>query len=152
MVASFAVSLSRRGKQMIRWLSRKETLQDRADSWMANKLALLKASSQDSMKGHVTKYLLPHFGKMQVKDITEKEGQEFVASLAKMGYISSNATRKMLSPTSIHNTVSVLKLVLGKKICGDWSLSLPKMESKEQWPAQSQARQGKCFAQSRLPG
>ncbi|MGD1157619.1 MAG: hypothetical protein ABSA41_17580 [Terriglobia bacterium] len=69
---------------------------------------LRKGSSQDSIKGHVTKYLLPHFGKMQVKDITEKEGEEFVAALAKMSYIRSNGTRRMLSATLIHNTVSVL--------------------------------------------
>src|ERR1700694_768432 len=94
--------------------------------WRENRLSLFKPSCQETMGGHIDKYLLPRFGKMPLDSIHERQAQEFVAQLNRTEYRQGKkGKRKKLSPKSIRNIIGVLKLVLGVKVWREWRLSLP---------------------------
>ena len=101
--------------------------------WRENRLSLFKPSCQETMGGHIDKYLLPRFGKMPLDSIHERQAQEFVAQLNRTEYRQGKkGKRKKLSPKSIRNIIGVLKLVLGVKVWREWRLSLPETPVKEQ--------------------
>ncbi|MGC2270525.1 MAG: tyrosine-type recombinase/integrase [Candidatus Sulfotelmatobacter sp.] len=100
--------------------------------WRENKLAVLKPSCQETMGGHLDKYLLPRFGSLPSAAIDERRVQEFIAELVRTDYVKPNGIRKKLSPKSICNIIGVLKLILGKKVWREWTLSLPKNPDTEQ--------------------
>jgi integrase len=64
--------------------------------------------------------------------VNERRVQEFIADLTRKEYVRSNHARRRLSPKSIRNIVGVLKLILGKKVWRDWTLSFPEDPIKEQ--------------------
>jgi integrase len=98
------------------------TFAEEAEWWKENRLSLFKPSCQETMGSHVDKYLLPHFGRIPVNAMNERQAQEFIAYLS----------RTQLSPKSVRNIVGVLKLILGVKVWRDWNLSMPEIPIKEQ--------------------
>ena len=100
--------------------------------WKDNRLSLLKPSCQETMGGHIEKYLLPRFGQLSLDSIDERQVQEFIAELNRTEYRQGKGKRKKLSPKSIRNIIGVLKLVLGGKVWREWKLSLPEAPVKEQ--------------------
>ena len=84
------------------------------------------------MGSHLDKYLIPRFGSLPVAAIDERRVQEFIADMTRMEYTWPNGVSKRLGLKSIRNIVGVLKLVLGKRVWREWSLSLPEIPLKEQ--------------------
>ncbi len=105
---------------------------EEAEWWKENRLSLFKPSCQETMGGHIDKYLLPRFGKLPLDSVDERQAQEFIAQLNRTEYCQGKGKLKKLSPKSIRNIVGVLKLVLGGKVWRDWKLSLPETAVKEQ--------------------
>jgi integrase len=104
---------------------------EEAEWWKDNRLSLFKPSCQETMGGHIDKYLLPRFGQLSLDSIEERQVQEFIAQLNRTEYLSGRK-RKRLSPKSIRNIIGVLKLILGGKVWREWKLSLPESPVKEQ--------------------
>jgi len=109
-----------------------KTFAEEADWWKANRLSLFKPSCQENMGRHVERYLRPRFGKLPVSTIDERQVQEFVADLNRTEYVDPAGKRKRLSPSSIRGVITVLKLILGKKVWRDWNLRLPELPENEQ--------------------
>jgi integrase len=84
------------------------------------------------MGSHLDKYLLPRFGTLPVSSIDERLVQQFIADLSRTEYKSPNGGVKVLSPSTIPNIITVLKLSVGKKIWREWNLRLPEIPFNEQ--------------------
>ncbi len=54
--------------------------------WRENRLSLFKPSCQETMGGHIDKYLLPRFGQLPLDSIDERQAQEFIAQLNRTEY------------------------------------------------------------------
>jgi integrase len=63
--------------------------------------------------------------------IDEREVQQFIAEVSRTEYKTPKGTSRILSPSTISNIITVLKLILGKKIWRDWNL-LPAIPFNEQ--------------------
>jgi integrase len=100
--------------------------------WMENRLPMFKPSVQETMGSHLKKYLMPRFGSLAMSAIDERRAQEFIAELTRTEYVVSKSRRRKLSPKSIRNIVSVLKLIVGPKVWRDWNLRYPEVPVKEQ--------------------
>jgi integrase len=100
--------------------------------WKENKLSIFKPSCQETMGSHLDKYLVPRFGSLPIAAVDEKIVQEFIADLKRTEYKWPNGISRNLSPKTIRNIVGVLKLVLGKKVWREWTLTLPEIPDKEQ--------------------
>ena len=100
--------------------------------WTENRLSLFKPSTQDKMNSHLEKYLLPRFGMVPVSVIDERQVQQFIAELSRTEYKTPKGTVKVLSPSTIPNIITVLKLIVGKKVWRDWNLRLPEIPFSEQ--------------------
>ena len=103
-----------------------------AEWWMENRLPMFKPSVQETMGSHLKKYLMPRFGSLLMPAVDERRVQEFIAELTRTEYVVSKGRRKKLSPKSIRNIVSVLKLIVGPKIWRDWNLRYPEIPIREQ--------------------
>lgn len=57
--------------------------------------------------------------------IDERLVQQFIADLSRTEYKTPKGTIKVLGPSTIPNILTVLKLIVGKKIWRDWNLRLP---------------------------
>lgn len=108
------------------------TFAQEARWWRENRLSLFKPSTQDKMNSHLDKYLLPRFGMLPISVIDEREVQQFIAELNRTEYKTPKGTSKILSPSTIPNIITVLKLIVGKKIWRDWNLRLPEIPFNEQ--------------------
>ena len=108
------------------------TFAQEAKWWRENRLSLCKPSTQDKMNSHLDKYLLPRFGMLPVSVIDERLVQRFVAELSRTEYKTGKGTVKVLSPSTIPNIITVLKLIVGKKTWREWDLRLPEIPYSEQ--------------------
>jgi len=108
------------------------TFRQEAEWWRENRLSLFRPSTQDKMSSHLDRYLLPRFGNLPVSVIDERLAQQLIAELTRTEYRTASGTTKMLSPSTIPNIITVLKLILGKKVWRDWNLRLPEIPIKEQ--------------------
>lgn len=108
------------------------TFAEEAEWWRQNRLSLFKPSTQDKMGSHLDKYLLPRFGTLPVSSIDERLVQQFIADLSRTEYKTPKGAVKVLSPSTIPNIITVLKLIVGKKIWRDWNLRLPEIPFNEQ--------------------
>ena len=84
------------------------------------------------MGSHLDKYLLPRFGTLPVSSIDERLVQQFIADLSRTEYKTPKGAVKVLSPSTIPNIITVLKLIVGKKTWRDWNLRLPEIPFNEQ--------------------
>jgi integrase len=108
------------------------TFSREAEWWRANRLSLFKPSTQEKMGSHLDKYLLPRFGRLPVSAIDERQVQQFIADLSRTEYESPSGAVRLLSPSTIPNIVTVLKLILGKKFWREWNIRLPEIPFIEQ--------------------
>jgi integrase len=109
-----------------------KTFAAEAEWWRENRLSIFKPSTQGTMGSHLDKYLIPRFGSLPLSAVDERRVQEFIADLRRTEHIWPNGVSRKLSPKSIRNVVGVLKMILGKKVCGEWNLRLPEIPIKEQ--------------------
>jgi integrase len=96
-----------------------------------------KPSSVLSMENHLTKHILPRFGRLPLDAIDETVVQEFVADLKRTAFERRKKNgqllkRYKLSRKTILNVVGVLKLVLGRKRWMSWELDLGEPEEPDQ--------------------
>jgi integrase len=131
--------LEKRGVNAVDYLERVNhqngdvrTFAQEAKWWRENRLSLFKPSTQDKMNSHLEKYLLPRFGMVPVSVIDERQVQQFIAELSRTEYKTPKGTVKVLSPSTIPNIITVLKLIVGKKVWRDWNLRLPEIPFSEQ--------------------
>ena len=96
-----------------------------AEWWREQKLSKYKPSCQETMGGHLDKYLIPQLGSLPIAAIDERRVQELITDLERVEYTRSDGVKKRLSPKSIRNVMGVLKLMLGKKVWRDWNLIFP---------------------------
>jgi integrase len=96
-----------------------------------------KPSSISSMENHLTKHILPRFGRRPLDAIDETAVQEFVADLKRTTFHRRRRNGQVLktyklSRKTILNLVGVLKLVLGRKMWMTWDLDLGEPEEPDQ--------------------
>jgi integrase len=102
-----------------------KTVAMEAEWWREQKLSKYKPSCQETMGGHLDKYLIPQLGSLPMAAIDERRVQELITDLERVEYTRSDGVKKRLSPKSIRNIIGVLKLMLGKKVWRDWNLVFP---------------------------
>jgi integrase len=102
-----------------------KTFNTEAAWWREQKLSKYKPSCQETMAGHLDKYLIPQLGSLPMAAIDERRVQELITEMERVEYTRSDGVKKRLSPKSICNVIGVLKLMLGKKVWRDWNLVFP---------------------------
>ena len=102
-----------------------KTFSTEAGLWREQKLSKYKPSCQETMGGHLDKYLIPQLGSLPMAAIDERRVQELITEMERVEYTRSDGVKKKLSPKSIRNVIGVLKLMIGKKVWRDWNLVFP---------------------------
>lgn len=81
-----------------------------AQEWFLENAISWKRSYRETLAGTLKKYLVPHFGEMEVGRIAKGDILKFRSSLAKV----ENGTKEGLSPDRINHIMTPLRMILAE--------------------------------------